>query len=271
MNSLNTILNINFFAARYNEESKPVLICRNITLRKSRIYFVIGKSGIGKSTFLEGLGLMSNTLKDSRNDICYQNNKEQVQLQELWESNKISDFRAQNYAFIFQDNNLMEHFTAGENMSFGLLQSGLTLDQAKAEILPIMDSLKLPHSYFESKINQLSGGERQRMAFIRAITASHSIIFCDEPTGNLDPNLAESLMGFLRDNMFNQDKTAVIVSHDICLAEKYADEILIIKPSQDSKGYLDKSQTLIKENHNWLDNSGNVLENVGDFLKKSIS
>jgi len=271
VNNLTPVFEINYLVARYKENTTPVLICKNIKLEKGKTYFVIGKSGIGKSTFLEALGLMSNTLKDPLNDIIFWNGEEQYQLPDLWSTSAISNFRSQHYAFIFQNNNLMEHFTAGENMAFGLLQSGHTLDQAKTEILPIMDKLNLSREYFDFKINRLSGGEKQRMTFIRAITASHSIIFCDEPTGNLDPNSAEIVMSFLNNSVNASGNTAVVVSHDIYLASDKADEILIIKPSDSSKGYLDESHILIKRDNLWFNSENQIIENIIDSLKKSIA
>ena len=83
----------------------------------------------------------------------------------------------------------------------------------------------------------MSGGQRQRLAFIRAIITKYSILFADEPTGNLDWLNARILMDFLLKELKDNKSSAIIVSHDIDLAIEYADKIV----------YIEKKKTVIKK------------------------
>ena len=87
------------------------------------------------------------------------------------------------------------------------------------------------------EITKMSGGQRQRLAFIRAIITKYSILFADEPTGNLDWLNARILMDFLLKELKDNKSSAIIVSHDIDLAIEYADKIV----------YIEKKKTVIKK------------------------
>jgi ABC-type cobalamin/Fe3+-siderophores transport system ATPase subunit len=77
-------------------------------------------------------------------------------------------------------------------------------------------------------VSDYSGGQKQRIAFARAIVTNFRVLFGDEPTGNLDPNNADTLMDILKNKVSKTNKSAIIVSHDINLGLKFADRILVI-------------------------------------------
>lgn len=260
------IFDINCLRCSYNPET-VVLSVDNLKIQRGKFYFVIGKSGIGKSTMIESLGLMSDTMS-ADSDVIYDGKDS---LKDIWTKESISEFRANNYSFIFQENNLLENFTTGENMSFGLLLSGKNSEQAKEKILPLMTSIDLPHDVYEKKVQNLSGGQRQRVAFVRALTAPFEVMFCDEPTGNLDPVVANKLMTVLKNNIVENNKTAIIVSHSIELAIAYADHILIITPGEKSNGIINKGSTYYKKGELWYDHHNNVMDEFHDFLTQKIS
>lgn len=251
----------------YDNGNTIVLTGNQLRVDRGKFYFVIGKSGIGKSTLLESLGLMSDTLSED-SGVLY---NEEQSLKQLWGSDKLSKFRAENYSFIFQENNLLENFSTGENMSFGLLLSGKNTSEAKSKILPLMSSIDLPHDTFDKKIQNLSGGQRQRVAFVRALTAPFEVMFCDEPTGNLDPVVANKLMTVLKENIVNNDKTAIIVSHSIDLAVAYADHIWVITPGDKSNGVLKNEHMYDNLDGKWTNHRGEEMSDFQDFLTQQIS
>ena len=107
----------------YNEgQSKVVLEVNNLVIPKGKIIFIVGESGIGKSTILETLGMMNKTIVPGDNVVFkfHGDNGEIIDLKEMWakRNNLLSNFRLKNYSFIFQSTNLMKNFTAYENIAF---------------------------------------------------------------------------------------------------------------------------------------------------------
>lgn len=260
------IFNIKYLRCSYNPET-IVLAVDNLQIHRGKFYFVIGKSGIGKSTLIESLGLMSDTMSDET-EVIYDG---KYSLKSIWFKDSISEFRANNYSFIFQENNLLDNFTTGENMSFGLLLSGKNSEQSKDKILPLMMSIDLPHEIYDKKVQNLSGGQRQRVAFVRALTAPFEVMFCDEPTGNLDPVVANKLMTTLKRNIVEANKTAIIVSHSIDLAVAYADHIVVITPGDNSNGLIEPKFIYDRVGETWQNHSGQEMMDFEKFLTQQIS
>jgi ABC-type multidrug transport system ATPase subunit len=124
----------------------------------------------------------------------------------------------------------MENFTAYENICLSqMIKSDANLSEAIDGAELLMKKVGLPKSKvdFNTLSVNLSGGQRQRVSFVRALNTSFKILLCDEPTGNLDEVNAHELLDIVKQNL-NEDKTAIIVSHDINLALKYADKIIVI-------------------------------------------
>lgn len=270
------ILKIKQLECSYNSGKDITLRVQDLNFEKGQIYFIIGKSGVGKSTFIEAMGLMSDTITWAEDNTVQfyktSSNGSTVDLKALWSSGDISKFRAENYSFIFQNNNLMENFTAGENMSFGMLLNGQTLDSARNEIFNVMESVDLPQVLYDRRITNLSGGQRQRLSFVRAITAPFNVLFCDEPTGNLDSNVANKLMNVLKNEVVKSNKTAIIVSHNIDLAIQFADYIIYISESDDNSGYIGQSNVITSnDSDQWYDYSRQDIEDVNAYLTQKIS
>ena len=112
-------------------ESKVVLEIEHLCIPKGKRVFIVGESGIGKSTILETLGLMNNTIVPSNETKVLFHDKKGcvIDLAKLWQyksEKRLSDFRLKNYSFIFQSTNLMRNFTAFENISFTRMLQGYT-------------------------------------------------------------------------------------------------------------------------------------------------
>lgn len=263
---------------------KPVLHISNLSIPRGKLIFVIGASGIGKSTFIETLGFMNRTIADSPRlslKYCASGQSSPTEIRDLWQrsNDELADFRKENFSFIFQNTNLMPNFTAGENMMFSLLLQGKSVAESKEKVLDVMKLLSLPDEVFDKKITELSGGQRQRLAFVRAITSEFKILFGDEPTGNLDEKTAMDLMIVLKQILETEDKTGIIVSHDIDLALQYADVIIPITPKVQSGvdliiGEIDEKNILSKNGSEWLV-ARQVCINpkgfINRFLKRKMS
>ena len=252
-----------------------VLQLEHLDIPRGQLVFVIGKSGIGKSTFIETLGLMNRTIAPNPGTSIQftPENGEDHELSNSWNlpNHKISEFRKNHFSFIFQNTNLMPNFTSGENMMVSLLIKGKSREQAKKEVIKVMDKLSLDREIFDKKITEISGGQKQRLAFVRAITADFTVLFGDEPTGNLDDKTSEELMAVLKEEASEKGKTGVIVSHNLSLAEKFADMIVPITAKNKTGnaqncGEVITKNILRKTQTGWMDEDGHNMTNIFDSL-----
>lgn len=205
------------------EKGNVVLKVEDLKISQNKVIFFVGPSGVGKSTILETLGLMNNTIEHA----------EQIRYNDMdlrhawhWSDTKISSFRNREFSFVFQQNNLMPNFSAHENILTAALFQGEKEQTARHKMRDILKALDLPLE--DRPITRYSGGQQQRIAFARAILPHFNVVFGDEPTGNLDHNTADKLMQTLSNAVREHQAAAIIVSHDIDLAVKYADEIVMI-------------------------------------------
>lgn len=215
--------------------SKVVLEINRLAIPRGKKIFIVGESGIGKSTILETLGMMNNTIvpdRDTRFSFFDNDNKE-IDLKSLWSSHherSLSDFRLKNYSFIFQSTNLMRNFTAFENVAFTRMLQGYSKFQCFQRTRTALDALGLEHVGTDRFAHELSGGQQQRLAFARAILPEFTVLFGDEPTGNLDSENAVRVMQILTDKLDDLGgASAIIVSHDMHLSVSFADIIVKIQ------------------------------------------
>lgn len=218
--------------------SKVVLEIRDLVLPKGKKIFIVGESGIGKSTILEVLGLMNNTIvkSDGTKFRFFDSKGECVDLLGLWEKNSdnaLSDFRLKHFNFIFQSTNLMRNFTAYENIALTRMLQGYSQKDSFAKASEVLEDLGLGHIDEDRMANELSGGQQQRLAFARAILPDFTVLFGDEPTGNLDSDNAVKAMELLSNKLNElEGSSAIIVSHDMHLAVTFADLIIKIRKEE---------------------------------------
>lgn len=233
---------INNLSCRYKGQKDDTLLIKELMLYKGEVAFVVGVSGIGKSTSLETLGVMSNTIGHKQSpDAIFQfqkNGVSPIDLLKVWnrKESSIAKFRESYLSFIFQETNLFQNLTAFENCLTPLLIEGKKPEEANLKARQAIEKMFKQELYKEiirgRKITEMSGGQRQRLSFIRAIVAEYEILFADEPTGNLDWGNACRLLDVLTGVVKHENRTAMIVSHDINLAVKYGDRIILIKEEQ---------------------------------------
>jgi lipoprotein-releasing system ATP-binding protein len=214
--------------------SRVVLEISHLALPRGKKIFIVGESGIGKSTILETLGMMNNTIVpgDDTRFMFYHPDGTRIDLKQLWRKGDraLSDFRLKNYSFIFQSTNLMKNFTAFENIAFTRMLQGFTRFSSFQRTKKTLEDLGLEHIDELRMAQELSGGQQQRLAFARAILPDFTVLFGDEPTGNLDAENAVRVMQILTAKLTEHEgASAIIVSHDMHLAVSFADVIIKIR------------------------------------------
>jgi len=182
----------------------PVLTGLNISVEKQETITIMGPSGSGKSTLLHILGTLDKP--DSGSVIINQSDVSSMK------EEKLAFLRSREIGFIFQFHHLLPEFTAFENVMIPTQILGNTDDKIKyAEELFDYIGLKERKEHYPS---QLSGGERLRVAVLRALINNPSIIFADEPTGNLDVDNAEKLLQLFTNISKDFGQSLVITTHN---------------------------------------------------------
>ena len=227
--------------------SKVVLEIRHLDIPVGKKVFIVGESGIGKSTILEVLGLMNNTIvpQDDARFVFYDDNGEEIDLIKLWSEgtdDDLSEFRLKHFNFIFQSTNLMRNFTAYENIALTRMLQGYSRKDSFRKAAEVLTDLGLGHISEDRMAQELSGGQQQRLAFARAILPDFTVLFGDEPTGNLDSDNAVKAMELLSQKLNDlRGSSAIIVSHDMPLSVRFADIIIKIrKESRTEKNVEDE-------------------------------
>jgi len=212
---------------RYPSAKHDVLVVEELDIHEGEIVFVVGPSGIGKSTLLETLGLMTNTISEPNSSEANFKFLGNQSLLRIWLQGDVaaSQIRREHFSFVFQNTNLLYNLTALENVMITSILQGESLEKAEAVAREVLGRL-IPDLNINAHVSALSGGQRQRLAFARAIACRHEIFFADEPTGNLDQGNAKILMDLLTKQLRDTNKTAVIVSHSIEHAMSYATKIV---------------------------------------------
>jgi lipoprotein-releasing system ATP-binding protein len=191
----------------------------DLEVKKGEIVTIVGASGAGKSTLLNILGTLDRP--DSGKLII-----DNVELSTLTNKN-LSAFRNQRIGFIFQFHHLLSEFDAIENVCIPAFIAGTSRGEAEKKAKELLGLLGIGHR-LNHKPNELSGGEQQRVAVARALINNPSLIFADEPSGNLDSaNALELHELFIKlRKEFNQ--TFVIVTHNQDLAD-LSDRTVVMK------------------------------------------
>lgn len=215
-------------------QSRVVLEINHLTVPRGKRVFIVGESGIGKSTILETLGMMNNTIvpENGTRFVFFDSGGKENDLKGMWKKSDktLSNFRLRNFSFIFQSTNLMKNFTAFENIAFTRMLQGFTSFSCFQRTKKVLEDLGLEHVDEKRMAQELSGGQQQRLAFARAILPDFTVLFGDEPTGNLDAENAVRVMEILNEKLDeHEDASAIIVSHDMHLAVTFADVIIKIR------------------------------------------
>lgn len=171
---------------------------------------IVGKSGSGKSTFLQILGALDHS---SQGELLMDGGQNVFQ----YPAAKIDAIRNQEVGFIFQFHHLLPDHDALDNVGMPLLIKGENRKQTRQKAQKMLERVGLGHR-LRHKPGELSGGEQQRVAIARAVIHNPKLILADEPTGNLDPETATEIMNLLMDLSKETEGALVMVTHDHSLA-----------------------------------------------------
>lgn len=178
----------------------------DLIFERGKVYTIYGKSGVGKSSLLNKIGLISATDPS----VSYFFDGKEIDTEN---KKSVSAFIAEEVAFVFQGQNLINDLTVFENLKLALNFYGLNPDEIESKIDTVLADLEissLKHAYPED----LSGGEEQRVAIARALVTEKTLILADEPTSSLDKENREKVSSLLIDLAHKYHKIVLIVSHD---------------------------------------------------------
>jgi ABC-type lipoprotein export system ATPase subunit len=240
--------------------NQPVLETNDFYIPKRKITVLLGPSGSGKSTLLETLGLMTKTVDHETSVIkFYPTDDEEYDLANIWADNQEADryrIRKLYYSFIFQSTNLMANFSALENVGLTeLIQNKPESEAYFNAIESLVKNLSVTSLSYSKKPFEFSGGERQRLAFARAINPEFTVLFGDEPTGNLDHFNSIKLMHFVREFITKQREnvSAIIVSHNIPLTLDFADRIIVLTKKENGISTIDPHFIYDRDKLKWFE------------------
>ncbi|WP_435299113.1 ABC transporter ATP-binding protein [Timonella sp. A28] len=182
----------------------------NFTVSSGERVVVLGKSGSGKSTFLNIIGLLDHA---TTGEVSFLGNS----ISNL-SKREIDKLRADSLGFVFQENHVLGHRTVQENLHIKLGVSSIPHSEWPLLIEEVLEHVGLAHRQ-HSYARLLSGGEKQRLAVARAVITSPQVLLADEPTGNLDDDNAEKVL-MLFDEQARKGAAVVIITHDPRLAQR---------------------------------------------------
>ena len=203
---------------RLGQERVRALNGVDFVINRGEFCSIVGTSGSGKSTLLN---MLAGLEKPTTGEIIIAGAH-----METKKENQLVAFRREHIGFIFQAYNLLPTLNAIENVALPLSFRKVprNVRNKKAEKMLELVNLKKHMKHFP---NQMSGGQQQRVGVARALVVNPKIIFADEPTGNLDSHTSEEVMGLMQRIVREQNKTLVMVTHDVHLAT-YADRVFHI-------------------------------------------
>lgn len=205
----------------FNHSSTATVALRDVSLliENGEFVAIMGPSGSGKSTLLHILSAL-----DIPSAGVYKFNNIDVR---TLNDNELANLRNSSFGFVFQAFHLLSRTNVFQNVLLPLMYSTIPESEWKTRALNSIDSVGLSHRLKHGP-SELSGGEKQRVAIARALVCNPSVIFADEPTGNLDSQSGKMIMNSLNELHKKHGRTIIVITHDQKTAE-YADRIIMIK------------------------------------------
>ncbi len=211
-NTIVSLTNVSIF-----QQENKVLDEVNLKIDRGEFCYLIGKTGSGKSSLLKTL----------YGDLIFKNGIGEVAGFDLSQLNRKSiPLLRRKLGIVFQDFNLLEDRTVGENLDFVLQATGWEdAAERKNRINDILTDVGLFHKSFKMP-HEISGGEQQRVVIARALLNSPELILADEPTGNLDPETSDEILFLLRNLARNNNTAVIFATHDYRILEKFNGRII---------------------------------------------
>lgn len=213
------ILSIENLTKQYKNSSVEVQALKGVSLEVEEGEFVavMGKSGSGKSTFLNIVAALDSPTSGS----IKLRNEEVI---DLYEEPMASEYRGKNIGFIFQNFNLLKDLTVEDNIALPLILKGINVEEASKRTEELMKELNI-YDWRKHRPIELSGGQQQRVAIGRAIITNPPLLLADEPTGNLDYNTSIEILQILQNMKQKLKQSIIMVTHDPEVAT-YADRVV---------------------------------------------
>ena len=190
----------------------------SLDIDKGEFVAIMGPSGSGKSTLMNIIGCLDSPTSGT----YYLNNKNVSTL----DDDALALIRNHEIGFVFQNFNLLARNTALDNVMLPLKYAGIDKSEQEEIAMEVIKSVDL-ESRADHQPSELSGGQQQRVAIARALVNKPSILFADEPTGNLDSKTGDDVMNLFI-NLHKQGQTIILITHEIEVANQ-AERIISIK------------------------------------------
>lgn len=205
----------------YRDEEAETYALKSISfeVKKGEFVAIMGPSGSGKSTLLHILGFLDEL---SGGDYLFEGKSSSG-----YQKDEVATIRNSRMGFIFQAFNLLPRTTVLENVKLPLLYSAVPMEQWNELARKAIESVGMSHR-IDHEPSQLSGGEKQRVAIARALVMSPSVIFADEPTGNLDSKSGQMVIETIQTLNEKHGHTIILITHETSTAE-HAQRIIRLK------------------------------------------
>jgi putative ABC transport system ATP-binding protein len=234
---VDAVISVEYLTKVYDLGEVRVEALRGVDVRVERGEFVaiMGASGSGKSTFLNIVGCL-----DRPSTGRYR--LDGVDVSQM-SSDQLAEVRNKKIGFVFQSFNLLARTSAVENVELPLLYNGTDSRDRRARALAALKATGL-EGRAEHQPSQLSGGQQQRVAIARALVNQPAIILADEPTGNLDSQTSNEIMGIMQTLNEQQGITIMLVTHEPDIA-RYAKRVILFKDGLVIEDHLVLDRTLV--------------------------
>jgi putative ABC transport system ATP-binding protein len=191
------------------DELQVILKGINLSVQRGEFISILGPSGSGKSTMMNIIGCL-----DSPSDGEYWLSGKRIA---DMNDKELAKIRGREIGFVFQQFQLLPRLTAVQNVELPLIYAGVSQAERNKKALEMLDRVGLTNK-IRNYPNQLSGGQQQRVAIARALVNNPTILLADEPTGALDQNTGEQVMGLFRE-LHAEGRTIVMITHDHNIAK----------------------------------------------------
>lgn len=207
-----SILALQDIAYSYEGSRKKVFEHLSYKFEEGNIYAIVGRSGAGKTTLLS---LLSGLDSPTEGTVLFKDK----------DIRKIDryKYRSKYVGIIFQSFNLLPHLTAIENVILSMDVSGMKYKNKKEKAMELLNKVGLSEEEAKRRVLKLSGGQQQRVAIARTLSYEPEVILADEPTGNLDKETEDEIVGIFQ-TLAKEGKCIIIVTHSQEVAQQ-ADEV----------------------------------------------
>jgi len=215
------VASLNNVTKTYDDDGLKVTAVNGVSLDipAQRFAMIVGPSGSGKTTLLNLIGCIDRPTSGTI-EVC---GETVARLSD----NALTDFRARNIAFIFQNFNLLPVLTAFENIEYPLLLIGMQAAERRRRTTAMLEAVGLAEQA-SHRPNQLSGGQKQRVAIARALVKEPQLVLADEPTANLDTETGAAVIALMREVQRQHRASFIFSTHDPQLMS-HAEDIFTVR------------------------------------------